>query len=255
MSLNTKFTHIEEILERVRREFGFEDVFSDDVREWIWDVIGIIGSPSMLIEKTEEIEIENHRGQLPVDVFSLTNHIVRDSESKRILRKSANLFFEDDTIKSQKPRVFVDGEAYEVDEDGELLEGTKYISIIAPETYEEGYFYNIKEDFIFTNKKGAVVELVYTAFPMDDRLYPLIPDDPKVIRAVVWYIGERLAFKHMLKDKLSERKYDRIKQDYLFNVAAARTKSDTLDTPDVHSFKHRVLQMNKQHNAFLRGFK
>ena len=255
MSLNTKFTHIEEILERVRREFGFEDVFSDDVREWIWDVIGLIGSPTMLIDKIEEIEVRNHRGELPPDVFSLTDHMVRDKQSKQVLKKSANIYFEDDAIRAQNPRVFTDGESYEVDENGEIIEGTKYISIIAPETEEAGYFYNIKENYIFTNKSETVVEISYTAFPMDDRLYPLVPDDPKVIRAVVWFIGERLAFKHMLRDKLSERKYDRIKQDYLFNVAAARTKADALDMPEVHNFKYRVLQMSKQNDAFRRGFK
>ncbi len=255
MSQNTKYTHIEEILERVRREFGFEDVYPDDVREWVWDVIGLIGSPSLLIDKQEDIEIENHRGELPVDVFSLLNHRVRDKQSKRILKRSANIFFEDNTIRKQTPMAFTDGESIELDEDGNLLEGTEYKSIIAPDYDELGYFYDINDNYIFTNKKETTIQLYYTAFPLDDRLFPKIPDDPKVIRAVVWYIGERIAFKHMIQDKLSERKYEIIKQDYLFNVASARTKSDTLEIPQVHNFKHRMLQMVKQNNAFLQGFK
>ena len=255
MSLNTKHVRIEQILERVNREFGFEGLHMDDAREWVWDVIGVLGSPNMVFEKFTDIEIENHRGQLPIDVFSLSDHIVRDKTTKQILRKSINIFFEDDAIRAQHPRVFTDAESIELDENDELMDGTKYISIIAPEYEEGGYFYNIKEDYIFTNKKKTTVELKYTAFPIDDRMFPLVPDDPKVIRAVVWYIGERLAFKLMLQEKLSERKYDRIKQDYLFNAAAARTKADTLDMPEIHNFKHRVLQMVKQTNAFRMGFK
>ncbi len=91
MAQITNHTSVEEILERVRREFGFEDGLNpDDVREWVWDSIGIIGSKELLIEKQADLEVYNHKVQLPVDAFDLTNHRVRDKNSKRVLKKTNN---------------------------------------------------------------------------------------------------------------------------------------------------------------------
>ena len=256
MSLNTKYTQVEEILERVRREFGFEDVYADDVREWIWDVMGFMAVPAMFIEKVSTINVENWRAQLPADLYSLAEHAIREKDSGRVLRKSSNLFQQEDQIDFSAKRINVDGQAVVMDMNNIITDdGTKYVSIILPDADIADYTYTINNNFIFTNVKEIEIEIRYTAFPMDDRLFPLIPDDPKVIRAVVWYIGERLAFKMMLSDKLSERKYEMIKQDYLFNVASARTKAHTMDLPEMENFKRRVLAMNKDVHGFARHFR
>ena len=252
MSLNTKLTNVEEIIERVRREFGFEEVYKDDVREWLWDIIGILGSPSLLQEKEAYIEIENHRGELPIDVYDLTNHRVRDKDSKQVLKKTNNIFFRDDKRISQDPIIIKEGETV-VMEDGVTEDGTAFYSIIIPEYEKKGFFYNIIDNYIFTSLEECTVELSYTGFPLDDRGFPLIADDPKVIRAAVWYIGERIAFKLMIQERLTERRYHMIAQDYVFFAGAARSKADTLDIPDMHNFKHRVLQLNKQTDGFLKG--
>jgi len=253
MTQITNHTNVEEILERVRREFGFEEgIYIDDVREWVWDSIGIIGSKNLLIEKQTDLKVSNHRAKLPIDVFDLTNHRVRDKNSKRVLKKTNNLFFKDDKKRRQSPIVSTEAA---VEYDGvDFSDGTEYKSIIYPEYEAEGYYYMIKGDTLYTALEECEVELLYTAFPIDERNFPMIPNDPHVIKVIVWYIGERLAYKYMIQDKLSERKYHIIAQDYAFAAASARSKVDMLDIPDMHNFKHRVLQMNKQTDAFLKGF-
>jgi len=254
MSLNTKYTSIEEILERIRREFGFEDVYADDVREWIWDVMGFMAVPQMFIEKIADVTVENWRAPLPVDLYSLTEHMLRDKGTGYVLRKSANLFQQSDQIDLSAVRVNVDGESV-VSDDDIISDGTQYASIIVPDHDYADYTYTISNNHIFTNVKEIELEMRYTAFPIDDRMFPLIPDDPKVIRAVVWYVGERLAFKMMLSDKLSERKYEMIKQDYLFNVASAKTKAHTMDLAEMENFKRKVLSLNKDVHGFARNFR
>lgn len=248
----TNHTTVEEILERVRREFGFEDsIYMDDIREWTWDAIGILGSPELLINKDSTLEVKDHKAELPVDVFDLTNHRVRDKDSKKILKKSTRLFFEDSKRKSQDPIVSTE-EAVELDE-GTFEGGTEYHSIIYPEQDTAGYYYMIKGNHIYTTLEECTIELHYTAFPVDERGFPMVPNDPKVIKLIVWYIGERLAFKYMIQDKLSERKYHTIAQEYTFIAASTRSKLATLDIPDMNNFKHRVLQINKQTDAFEKG--
>ena len=243
-------TSIKELLERVRREFGFEDsVHIDDVREWVWDAIGIIGSNELLIDKTELLRVQDHRVRLPIDVFDLTDHQVRDAETKIVLKKSNNLSF----VKAFDPSINIDA-SITMDEEGDMDFNSYYQSIILPGYKHTGYFYTIKGKFIYTSIDKCEIELGYRAFPIDDIGGPMVPDDPQILRYLVWYIGERVAFKYMLQDKLSERKYQAIKQEYTFIAGAAKSKMDTLDVPDMHNFKHRVLQMSKQINAFERGF-
>lgn len=255
MSLNSRYTSIEEILERVRREFGFEDVHADDVREWIWDVMGFMAVPSMFIEKIAEVSIRDWRGELPVDLYSLTEGVIREKDTGFPLYKSSNLFQQSDQLDASAATGIVDAESI-LSEDGIMVDGgTQYVSFVFPDSDYSRYYYTINNNYIFTNVKEIDVEFRYTAFPVDERYFPLIPDDPKVIRAVVWYIGERLAFKMMLTDRLSERKYAMIKQDYLFNVASARTKAHTMDIGDMENFKRRVLSLVKSMDGYSRSFR
>ena len=255
--MNNKYTSIEEIFERVKREFGFDELYHDDLREWIWDAIGVMGSPSLLEDKISHIYVENFRGELPIDVFSLANHTLRDQETKTIMQMSQDIFLSEDSEDGStlSAQAAIERAVVAAPANVDFPEQTGYVSIILPDTDEKTYKYTIKGNYVFCNLKEAVLELNYTAFPMDERGFPLIADDPKVIRSVVWYIGERMAYKLMIADKLSERKYEIIKQDYLFNVASARSKSHTLTLPQMENFKNRVLSMNKQTTAFYRGFK
>jgi hypothetical protein len=253
--MNNKYTGIEEIFERVKREFGFEELYHDDLREWIWDAIGIMGTPTLLEDKISHIDVQNFRGELPVDLFSLANHILRDKETKTILRLSQDIFLSEDVEDQGEGRASSQLAVVAAPVNVDFPSQTGYVSIILPDTDEKTYNYTIRGNYIFCNIKDGTLELSYTAFPLDERGFPLIPDDPKTIRSVVWFIGERLAYKLMLSDKISERKYEIIKQDYLFNVASARSKSNTLSLPQMEIFKNRVLSMVKQTGSFNMGFK
>ena len=46
---NGKYTHINEIMERVHRDYGFSDIFEDEVKEWVWDCIGYFGRNEVLV--------------------------------------------------------------------------------------------------------------------------------------------------------------------------------------------------------------
>lgn len=246
------YTTINHILESVRREFGFEtDLHIDDVREWVWSSIGLIGSQELLFKKQADIEITNHRAPLPVDVYDLTEHRVRDKDSKRMMKKSEALFFKDSRRVRQNPVITKSETVRIVDDVNET--GTEYLSIIYPQHIEVPGDYMIKNGYIYTAEEQMTVQLHYTAFPLDEKGFPLIPDDPLVHKFLVWYIGERLAFKYMLKDKLSERKYDRIEQEYHFVAAQLQGRLNTLDVPDMRNFKERVYSLLKPTTDFERG--
>jgi hypothetical protein len=272
MSKTVRYTSLNEILERVRRDFGFEEVYPDECKEWIWDAIGIMGSPDMLIDKTKVIQIYNHRGVLPVDVFDLTEHMLRETRTKEVMRYTENVYHLSDTISTTDPLILESGRSTGLEYnytrttevDGSITESetttesgsTSYISIIAPQYEYSSLDYNIKEDYIFTALKSMEVELSYIAFPMNEEtMEPLIPNDPKTIRAVVGFIANKIAFRLMLEDKLSERKYGMIEQNYLFDTASAITRSRISTLPQLENFKNKVISIMKNHHPYRGAFK
>ena len=246
MALDKRYTSLSNILERVRREFGFEEVFPHDAKEWIWDAIGIAGAPEMLIRKTAVIEIKNWRGELPHDLFSLADHQIRDKESGKILQYSENSFHQQDNLRDVDPVKLEQGRSVHYEESNRDPDSeTVYNSLIYPDhEFYGGFGYIVNDYYIFTAIKNMELEMTYTAFPIDNKTGdPLVPDDPKVIRAIVWYIGERTAFKLMLADRLSERKYEIIKQDYLFNIGSAISQARISSIPEFENFKNRAMQI------------
>ena len=253
--ITTRYTSLAEILERVRRDYGFEDVYYDDCKEWVWDVMGYIAAPELLIDKTEVIPIYNWRGELPVDVYSLKNHLLRDLKSSNVMHITDSIFHKEDSSKDRDSIALLQGESVNFDE-GERTDGTQFISIINSDFQKDDLSYQIKGNYIFTALKEMEVELKYTAFPMDlEKMEPLIPDDAKSIRAVVTFLAERIALKLMLMDKLSERKYEMIKQDYLFNVGAAMTRARIQSVPEMENLKNKTLQILKDIHPYRRAFR
>ena len=88
MSLTGKYVDISYIIERVYRDYGFDlEIKFDEVIEWVWDVISLVGAPQSYVDRVTDgstgmpqpIVIENHRGELPVDLHIVT--LARDFDS------------------------------------------------------------------------------------------------------------------------------------------------------------------------------
>lgn len=258
MSLNTRYTNLNEVLEKVQRDFGFEEVYSQDAKEWIWDAIGLFGTPEMLIQKVSPIRIRNWRGELPVDVVDLTTHQIRDRKSGRILNYSEDSFFLEN--KSKESDGIVSDNAHSIvytDHVRDVEFEINYPSIIYPDNVSvDNFGYIIKENFIFTAEKDMDLEISYKAFPMNEKaMEPLIPDDPAILRAITWFIGAKIAFKLMLADKISERKYNMIQQESEFFTGAAITKTRTSSIPEIENIKNRVNLLMQNPFRFQSGFK
>lgn len=261
MSLNTKYTNLNEILERVRRDFGFEDVYPDECKEWIWDIIGYMGAPEMLIDKEVPLVTKNWRVELPVDVYDLTEHLLKDTDTGRILTYSSDSFHMSNSTAEDVEDVEIEAGRSVTYEEGEResSEETIYNSVIVPSHQVISNLaptYKINNNYIFTSLREMNLLLTYRAFPMDEeKLEPLIPDNPKVIRAVVYFIAEKIALRLMLMDKLSERKYGIIKQEALFNTGAAITSARISTIPEMENLKNRINTIYRNQHPFRTGFR
>ena len=225
MALNGNYVTVDFILDKLETDFGFDDIEYNEVVEDIWDILGYVADPSTFEQKFDEIFVADYRGQVPADFYSIVGGAIMEKDSNTPLVESTDLMdrFSDNTT------VLADTDALE-------------------------YTYRIIQGYFYTGLEDTTLMISYKAFPTSSDL-PLVPDNAKAIRAVVNYIGERIAFRLMLKDKLSERKYDIIKQESLFSTAAYKTTSKIPSIDQMERLKNMHTNILRNPNMHDNNFK
>ena len=216
MSLTGKYVDVAYVIERVYRDYGFDlEIKFDEVIEWVWDVISLIGAPQPLVDKVTDgsngpapITIENYRGDLPSDLHSV--FLARDYESKLPMVCKSSSFLRDMDQMFQR---------------------------------ESQYSYTLNNNYIFTSFEEGQVELHYKAFPTNALGMPMVPDNIKFIMAVQAYIAERIGFRLWMQDHLAQGKYTKLEQERLFYIGAAGTAAHTPSIDEMESIKNRFLRL------------
>lgn len=230
MSFTGRYTHLKEILERVRRDYAFEEVYQDECKEWIWDIIGYVGVYNILEDKTEELTVEEHRTILPSDMYDLI--AIREKDTNITLLPATDKFYEQNVEDSSLQSAIITSKTYNVtfDEIGDDLvtqDETVTVDGIGSSGYvyeQENYTYKIQGSYLFCGLEETTLQISYKGFPIWDDYTPKIPDDAKFIRLVASYIAYKIAFRMKLQGKFSREDLEIIEQDYLFNVGSARNR-------------------------------
>jgi len=217
MSLTGKYVDISYIIERVYRDNGFDlEIKWDEVIEWTWDVISLIGAPQSYVDKVTDgssnmpqpIQIENYRGLLPSDLHAVT--LARDYDSKMPMLCKSSTYLRD------MEQLFV---------------------------RESQYTYTLNDSYIFTSFEEGEVELHYQAFPTNNLGMPMVPDDIKFIMATQAYIAERIGFRLWMQDHLGQQKYNKLESERLWYIAAAQTKASVPSIDQMEAIKNRYLRL------------
>jgi len=195
MAINGQFVDIHYLLDELEHRFGFDDLSFNDVAEDMWMASALIAEPDSFDRKFADVVIADYRGTIPTDFYNITDGAVIEKNSNIPLVESLDLM-----------------DRFSTDE------------TILAETDALDYTYKIIGNYIYTGLEDGMLTMSYRAFPSENGL-PLIPNTAKSIRYLVNYVGERIAFKLLLSDKLSERKYEIIRQEALFSAGAYKTAS------------------------------
>jgi hypothetical protein len=260
-----QYTHIDEILERVREEFGFENVHRDAAMEHIWIALGKLGVRNFLEDYDEEIVIENSRGLMPNNIMLLEG--IRDKYTQIPLVPSKDIFIKSNSSITTGDKTWVAGFTVTgidnptpgvYNEPGELEPNYAYVEHWpANSNLDPGNSigFQIRGSYIFCELENTTLEIKYKGFPIWDDYTPKIPDDSKVINFVVQYVGEMVAKPLMMQDKLSERKFEMIKQDRMFAQGEARNKLLTPDDSDMEFIRRMMVRLTPVPEQFATGFK
>ena len=243
------------VIEKMQRDTGFTQFYEEECKEWLWEVMSIIGLSSLLVDIEEEVTIEDYRGILPINLESILG--IKNKADNTPLIQELGIY--SNTLPStQDPtvtRVVSDGVSY-TSVDGSIIPDLSHtmVDTIRPTTSNYGCFrYDIKGHYIYIDgmKDGTII-ISYKAFPIEDNA-PVIPNDAKILEMCALYIASKIAKRLMYKGELSPGIADKIDQEYMFYAKSARIKALTPDYNMMEAMKMRM-GLIPDTSRFLRGF-
>tara|TARA_R110002012_G_scaffold6160_1_gene28063 strand:+ start:3682 stop:4470 length:789 start_codon:yes stop_codon:yes gene_type:complete len=210
---NGKVKSIQHVIEKVFRNTGLvEGVDLHDAIEWAGECIELIGAPQSLTNKVACIDIAHGRGDLPCDL-----HLVMQFRYKTAKGYTAMGYASDNFH--------------------------RHCSNCPDLSCNSSVTYTLSDDCVFANFDTGTVEVAYRALPTDENGWPTIPDDIKFIRAVEYYIREKLDYLLWRSGKLPQAVYEKTVQDQVWYLGAAQTRGAMPSVDEMKNIKNNFLRL------------
>lgn len=233
--MNGQYVSVNRVLERVYANHAFEEHIDPIwAMEHIGDCIDLLGCGVAYINKVTgsdalnpTIKVVNHVAELPCDIAAVSNAIkgVRDFCTKVSFREATDVYHH----------------------------GAKDDRILDFSTNSDST-YRINNGVIETSRSEVELEISYVAFPIDSDGYPMIMNHTKVIRAVEYYVAERLAYKLYMRNDITADKYQIVNRDKLWAMGAAANALDIPSIDKMESIKNQWLRLIPKINQHSAGF-
>lgn len=195
-----KTTSSQIVIGKLYRDLNLNDPnYEDSFIEWIGEALDFIGSYTQLETKITDIPIENFKSPIPTDLVILNGITYKD---KPLSTRHSNILSEDSPNRNSR--------------------------------YEESFSIN-PNFFVFSFEEG-IATISYQSIPVDDKGYPLIPDNQYFREALFWY-----CFKQMLmsgyQPKMKDLGYMFADNKWKFYCTAARNQANYPDVTQYERFK------------------
>lgn len=192
VGMEMQFIKINRIAEDLAEHPMLRDIPFDRIINYTQELMQIIGSPKLFIEKTAEVEIVNYRGELPCDFVNVIQ--VRGAEC------------------GCGPLEYV------------AATDNFHMSDCKRPPFYDTPTYRIQGGVIITSREHDNIEIAYKAIPVDEDGWPMLPDNAVFIRAVESYIKMRRFNILFDQGQISQQVFNQAQQDYAWNAGQAQTE-------------------------------
>lgn len=288
----TKLTSVKTVIAKVIADLDLteKDIKISDFREWAAEAIEKIGAVTQFDNKVTgqngipPIELKDHQAQLPCDLHQL--HQVAYSFNVNgpwlPMRKATGSFAvwgrdkadcDCDNPNKLVPndvmvRLVIDmigdinkTEALELLNTNQNLR-TIINNLINKHTVALGKHsanpsidlqYTIKPGYIMCNVPCGYLKMSYSAIPLDDDGYPLIPDLTSYTEAIYWYITMKALYPKLLRGELNRQDYYDIRRSWAFYCAQAYAEALMPNEDGLEAIKNnwnKIVPEYADHNTF-----
>lgn len=237
MSYNGRYVSFLKVVEDAYRDSGIDNIDFESAIAWTLDMIRDLGIGAAYIEKNTNgmngmpiaIEVNNHIAIMPSDLVRLKSIRMVDISS------------DNEVVSTQ-----------------EMVETNEhfYLAGVDNDIDTDNPRYKLDDSKIYTSFSDGYIQLTYLGYPIDESGFPMIPDDSKFMKALRFYIIYKLDWKRWRMNPSPQNasiKNDS-EQQYLFYVAAAKTKYHTPSIDKLEAIKNMWLRNIPSINEHANGF-
>ncbi len=216
---------ISDILFRVYRNPILQNVRKVDVVDHVKAVLKLLRVPATFEEKSIVLTINNFRVILPKDLYLLKSvNAMKANDVPGIRLKSSS----DDRILQQHVR---------------------------PDDKPTTVTYKHVPGWIYTDFEEGEIEVIYSAFQVDESGFPLIPDNESLLLAIENYIKVRHFTILVETGHLTDKVLDRAEQQCDWYMGQASNSFDIPTEDEAESLFDAIVRLIPDRDAFFTNFK
>jgi len=279
MALNSKTISSKSIVRKIFRDLrpGY-DTWIDDAIEWVGEALEHIGATGQLIQKQCVLTVSNHKVLLPTDLYFINQVSINNTVTENTSKELDTLTTQVKELKASIIAAQEEGleysnistELHQINSRIVLLENvyfTQQDNNMQPLQYGASTFhrsmhcddcvnentkyedtYIVDNGYIKTSFVSGKVCLSYTAFPIDEECYPLVPDNISYREAMFWYIFKKLLLQSdlMLNDRRFKSNgidYNYADQQWRYYCGQARNEANFPDIDRYESFMNQWVRL------------
>lgn len=209
-----------EAIAKVYRDLNLEsDTRWQDMVEWIGEALGLMMPSINYVHKTACIEVNGYKGELPCDFYQL----VQVNYGGTPMTLATHTFAPKYHDKSS-----------------------------ANLTTRGNATYSLDPAYIKTSFDKGKLEMAYKAIPLDCDGFPLIPDHPLYMEALVYFITMKLEYPNWVAGKQS--RFESLKALWNEYCGKANAKSKMPDLAMMENIRRTMIRLIPQMNFFNTNF-
>ena len=218
-----RYTTIEDIMWRLSRIPQVKNITLEEVAEFTEDLLRLINVPQSLVTETGVFEIIDYKAQLPSCIQDVLGVRLIEDNCKVALTYSANPYH---TSKHNS----------ECDND---------------------FTYVLQGCNVITSFSEGLIEVSYKKLPVDNKGFPMLPDEESFKRALVYEIRLRYAEPLWEMGKVTDKAFNRIQQERDWYVGQASTVLKTVNYDQMDMMVkgvNRLIVDTRPRETFFKGF-
>jgi hypothetical protein len=253
---------LDRVIDKICRDLGlgYDDIPYADFVEWIADGLQHIGSYLQYTEKECSIIIEDYEGLLPCDLHKMIRM------KKKVEMQPAEGGFYQGTLTAELIEAGIDINTFSPYVRYGILpvEGISKVenqhpqnnnklhyngNLIGPKNAHTNSDFNINFDKITTAFRYGYITIQYLAMPVDDRGWPMVPDNVSFRDALFWKVAYHMSMRDPSKlrnQRMQDMEYCR--SQWNRTCVQARAESNMPDLATLERLKNQWLSLVPNYN-------
>lgn len=222
-----RYTTIEDIMWRLSRIPQIKNITLEEVAEFTEDLLRLINIPASLISDTDVFKVEDYKAQLPSCIQDVMGVRLIENNCKIALTYSANPYH---TSKHNND---------------------------CDNVCDNDFTYILQGCNIITSFSEGRIEVSYKKLPVDDKGFPMIPDEESFKRALVYEIRLRYSEPLWEMGKMTDKAFHRIQQERDWYVGQSQSKLAIINYDQMDMMVkgvNRLIVDTRPRETFFKGF-